>query len=399
MKRKITILVSFLLCLFCLVSCGKTTNNIVNNVENNITNKVVEYESLSIKDLEEAVEIAIQKVENAVVGVILKEVTDLDKTTSVDSVGVGSGVIYKREEIISGGILRGYRYYVVTNRHVVVSEDSKTTKETKAYVYLGNEDIEIEATILGYEAKVDLACITFEHTTYIQPVEFGSSSTLKKGSFVIAIGNPEGFDYYGSATFGIVSSPYRYLSSDTDGDGTNDFFSKYIQHDASINPGNSGGGLFTLEGKLIGINSMKLSSTSIDNMGFAIPSDEVSMLLSNYLEKGLTVERARLGINVYPVKSITEAVRIKLNLKEIPDIYNGLEKYGLYISEITAGGTMSKSSVQPHDILLEFDGKKIRNNSDLSILLSSKIVGDKVSIKYYSRSLNLIVEEEIILCK
>lgn len=396
------------LCLGCLLlcillgftSCTTTKNIITNEVTNEITNKVVEYEKLTVTDLENAIETAVEKVENAVIGVNLKEVSKVDTSDSEDSIGVGSGVIYKAEEIYEGNKLVNYKYYVVTNRHVVVDEEKKLSGSTKIYVYIGSEDLEIEANLVGYETKVDIALITFEHSTKIQPISFGDSSAVKKGSFVIAIGNPAGFDYYGSVTFGVVSSPLRYVSVDTDNDDVNDFYEMYIQHDASINPGNSGGGLFNLEGELIGINAMKLSSTSIDNMGFAITANEVKDILENYLEKGLVIERAKLGVTGIEVKSLTPQVIKKNDLLEIPDIYEPNEaNYGIYVSEVLKDGSCGNSGLEKNDIILEFDGVKIKKMSELGILLRTKSVGESAILKYYDRSTKTIEEVTIILKK
>ena len=131
---------------------------------------------------------------------------------------------------------------------------------------LASDDKEIKATLLGYDEKVDIAAFTFEFSKYIQPVEMADSKTLRKGSLVFAMGNPYGYEYYGSATMGIISNTERFVSTDTDGDEVTDFYCEYIQHDASINSGNSGGGLFTLDGKLIGINTMKLINGTIENI-------------------------------------------------------------------------------------------------------------------------------------
>lgn len=342
-------------------------------------------------------------VEDAVIGISLKAtyttIIGGRQITSEETESTGSGVIYKRiENYNENNELKSYTYYVITNRHVITGSNSNYTYN--AYAYLGNEEIEIKANILGKDEKVDMAVITFEHTTLIQPVEFADSDEVKKGQFVIAIGNPEGYDYYGSVTLGVVSGELRYISDDLDGDGTNDFNATYIQHDATINPGNSGGGLFTLDGKLIGINTLKIVSSNVDNMGFAIPSNIVKSLAENYIEKGIEIVRPQLGITSTEVKNLTNAVIASNNLKEIPDIYGSTVKYGLYIISISSNSTISESNMKVDDILLEFDGEKLTNMNILSSKLNSLteyFVGSKVEIKYYSRTQNKIVTEEVTL--
>ena len=400
MKKKLTTLFICLLLLFTITSC-QIKQNIKNNIENEITNRVVNYEEITIKDLENAVETAYERVENAVIGVCLKKVNTLDSgVTSEDGLDIGSGVIYKAEEVIENDKLVNYKYYAMTNRHVVIDTKNELSGTTKVYVTLGEDGPEVEAKILGYDEKVDLALITFYHYTKIQPVEFADSNNLKKGSFVIAVGHPEGYTFYNSVTFGVVSGNARYISSDTDGDGVNDFVGKYIQHDAAINPGNSGAGLFTLEGKLVGMNTMKYSSVKVENMGFAITSNEIKYLLENYLEKEINIERPRLGLTGIQVKGLTPTMIQNLGIKSIPDIYTDTEtKYGIYVTEISKGSSSDNSGISPDDIILEFNGNRIKTMTDLSIMLSEQIVGNKIEITYYSRKNNKILTTTITLKK
>ena len=373
------------------------------DVENKITNTVVNYENITIADLENCIVNTTKMVENAVIGVTLKanyNTTIMGKPiSSEDTESIGSGVIYKRvENKDNDSNITGYTYYAVTNRHVITGNN--VNYEYKIYAYLGYENLEIEAEIVGYDTKVDMAVIKFEHSTLIQPVEFANSDEVEKGHVVIAIGNPDGYDYYGSATLGIVSGELRYISDDTDGDNVNDFNATYIQHDASINPGNSGGGLFTIDGKLIGINTLKIVDDEIDNMGFAIPSNIIQSLIENYIEKEIEITRPRLGITGSNVRELTNAVIAANGLLEIPDIYGITKPYGLYVVSITPGGSLSESGVQKDDIILTFDGEKLTSMNILSAKLNSLteyFIGSEVQISYYSRSQNKIITETIIL--
>lgn len=340
------------------------------DVENKITNTVVNYENITIDDLENCIVNTTKMVENAVIGVTLKA----NYTTSI----MGRPITSEDTESIG----------------------SNANYEYKIYAYLGYEDLEIEAEIVGYDTKVDMAVIKFDHSTYIQPVEFANSDEVEKGQFVIAIGNPDGYDYYGSATLGIVSGELRYISDDTDGDNVNDFNATYIQHDASINPGNSGGGLFTIDGKLIGINTLKIVDEEIDNMGFAIPSNVIKSLIENYIEKDIEITRPRLGITGSNVRELTNAVIAANGLLEIPDIYDTSKPYGIYVVNITAGGSLSGSGVQKDDIILTFDGEKLTSLNILSAKLNSLteyFIGSEVQISYYSRSQKEIITETILL--
>ena len=172
-----------------------------------------------------------------------------NQITSTDIAGVGTGVIYQKEEDGTN-----YKYTALTNYHVI--EDYDLIK-----VYFGYLDINVDASFVKGSAELDIAIITFTTDIDINPLEFAELNSYHQGDFVVALGNANGYEYFGSATFGVISYVERELEDET---------SLFIQHDAAINPGNSGGPLFDLNGKVIGINTIKLADSDIDNMGFAI---------------------------------------------------------------------------------------------------------------------------------
>ena len=235
--------------------------------------------------------------------------------------------------------------------------------------------------------------------------ELDISDEVKKGAFVIAIGNTKGYEYYSSATLGIISSPLRYISEDTDNDGINDFLSLYVQHDAAINSGNSGGGLFTIDGKLVGINSMKLvtvNNVDVDNMGFAIPSNVVKTIITEYIEKGVPIVRPRLGVTAIEVKQLTPAIINANKLESVPEkLYLDGIKYGLYVTDsVVPGCSFSTTNIEKHDIILELNGEKIRSMDSMSAKLNSLVdyqIGDEITVTYYDRSADAIVTEKAIL--
>ncbi len=368
------------------------TGNVTNNITNEITNKVVEYENIKVEDLQTAVNEVVKNVEDAVIGVTCKEVVKslVGNTESEVNVSLGSGVIYKREEIKTGDKVTNYKYYVLTNRHVILDKDADAKQKLVIYAYLGEEDVEIKATVVGYDTKVDIAVLTFEYSKYIQPVKIADSDELERGDFVIAMGNPDGYDYYGSATFGIVSGEKRYLSSDTDGDGVEDFYSAFVQHDVAINPGNSGGGLFNLYGELVGINTLKLVSSDIEGMGFAIPSNVVKLLVEDYIEPGKEIKRAKLGVLGVEIRGLSDYAIENSNgeILPLPNIYNGEQRYGIYVTEIHKNTTLYGSGIEAHDIILSVGGVKATRTYMINAALNSLVdfqVGDTVEIEYYSR--------------
>ncbi|HOA78723.1 MAG: Ig-like domain-containing protein [Bacilli bacterium] len=321
----------------------------------------------------------INKTKNSILGVTNYKYADVDgeKVLKKSSLGSGSvydvwfvlkdgSVVYDLDEIVTFEEIEKYRYLLMTNKHVV-----KEANQVK--VYLHEEEIEIDADIRQMDDRVDLAVIYFEYDRYIRPLKVGDSSALVSGEFVIAIGNPSGYDFSSSATFGIVSHPQRYLSEDTDGDGTDDWHNEYIQHDAAINPGNSGGPLLNLAGEIVGMNTLKFASTDIDNMGFSIPSNVITGLLP-LLEEGDVPKRIQLGVRVIEVKGILESPS-----EESPEIPAGI-KHGLYVDSVDKESHAERAGILENDIILFFNGAEIRKTLDLRLQLLNLAEGSGVTV-------------------
>lgn len=174
----------------------------------------------------------------------------------------GSGVVYK--------IANGYAY-IITNNHVVANSD--------ALQLITASGDKIKATIVGTDENKDLALIKAKTTAIQTTASFAQSDKVQSGQQVLAIGSPLGSEYATSMTSGIISAPKRQLTAAETGmsDET------VIQTDAAINPGNSGGPLVNLSGQVVGINSSKIAAstdgTSVEGMGFAIPSDVVQTFI------------------------------------------------------------------------------------------------------------------------
>ena len=165
MKKRWQFILLIIVSLFMLSSCELLKER---QIKNNIINTVVEYQTMSIEDFQSAIEVAIDRVEDAVIGVTLKK--------GSDRVSIGSGVIYKREEIKIINEVVNYKYYVITNRHVIKGDNPSETYNVS--VYLGDEDKELPATVVGMDNKVDIALITFVHSRLINPVEFAGDDEI-----------------------------------------------------------------------------------------------------------------------------------------------------------------------------------------------------------------------------
>ncbi|MFA5543432.1 MAG: trypsin-like peptidase domain-containing protein [Bacilli bacterium] len=354
-----------------LLVVGVTLSGCTNLITNEIYNKVYDVDSISITDFEELIEAAIEKVDQSVLGVSNYKQTIF----GLEGKSVGSGFVYRTEIVLDSGEvidyegnlerddIKHFKYHMITNRHVVEGEGYVPILK----VYFGLEDREVNADLIQYDDKVDLAVITFTHTTFVAPVEFADSDSLKKGNFAIALGSPSGYEYYGSSTFGIISHPKRYLGDDTDDDGVLDWYDEYIQHDVAINPGNSGGPLINVKGEVIGINTMKLVSEDIDNMGFSIPSN-LAVKIVEVLETGAKPKRTLLGVTVNNLFYATDEEKTQLGIPL--DI-----KKGFFVDSVDNNSLASRSGILEDDIIISFHGRELQYNHELKTEINKVFVG------------------------
>ncbi|MEG2348474.1 MAG: trypsin-like peptidase domain-containing protein [Clostridia bacterium] len=260
----------------------------------------------------------------------------------------GSGIIYKEDG------------YIITNYHVI--ESAIKNSSAKVVVTLPNTEDEICASIIGGDKTTDLAVIKIDKKG-LTPAEIGKSSELNVGEIAVAIGNPLGQEFAGSVTVGYISALNRKIS--TDGKTYN-----LIQTDAAINPGNSGGALVNSEGKVIGINTVKIatafgSSTSVEGLGFAIPIDETIKVITELITNGKIV-RPYIGIAGIDIDSYTA----KIN--------NMIE--GIYISEVGKDTPAQAAGLQKGDIIIKVDSKEIKNMEELNKIKNSKKIGDIITL-------------------
>ncbi len=278
--------------------------------------------------------------------------TDLVKSS------YGSGVIYRRDVNPEGSEFK-YKYYAITNEHVVDGG--------QAYMVGFEDETTLEATLVGADDTTDIAVITFETSREFTIAELGESSSIKPGTIVLAVGNPKGETLFGTATFGIVSGNDRHLIDENN--SVNQFLF-YIQHDAAINSGNSGGGLFTLDGKVIGINSIKYASADIEGLNFSIPIDLVKEVQRQLIEYGSYDGTVSFGITTIEVSGLTNQGRIKYN---VPSSVTE----GILVAEVTKGKSCD-GLLQAGDIIIKTDGLKCSSASDLQPYLRNSKIGDSV---------------------
>lgn len=260
--------------------------------------------------------------------------------------GLGSGVIISEDG------------YIVTNNHVVDGADKLEV--------LFNDNSSYDAKIIGTDEASDLALIKVDAKN-LTPITFGDSETVKIGEWVLAVGNPFGFN--STVTAGIVSAKARSLGQNHKG---NLSIESFIQTDAALNPGNSGGALVNLKGELIGINSAIYSNTgSYSGFSFAIPTTIVKKVMADIRQYG-TVQRAVLGASVRELDS-----KIAKE-KDITAV-----KSGLLIASVNDMSTAKELGLQEDDVITAINGVNVANHAQLVEQLNKFRPGDKVTVTYY----------------
>ncbi len=278
---------------------------------------------------------------------------------------------YSSNATASGsGIIISEDGYILTNNHVVsssnhvVSSSSKSSYYTmseaqKITVKLYNSNDTYEAKIVGSDSQTDLAIIKID-ATGLTPAELGDSNSVKVGEFAMAIGNPLGLD--SSVTCGIVSATNREV---TDEDGN-----KYvaIQTDAAINSGNSGGALVNSEGKVIGINTLKLSGNGVEGIGFAIPISSTLEITQQLIQYNKVI-RPQIGISG---RDVTESLSKKYNYP-----------IGIYIVKIDEFSSAEIAGLKIGDVITAADGTPVPTMDKLNEIKNTHNVGDEMTLTIF----------------
>ena len=260
----------------------------------------------------------------------------------------------------SGIIISEYGY-ILTNNHIVNTTTNSSyysvSEASKITVRLYNSEEDIDATIVGTDEQTDLAVIKIDKTN-LTPAELGDSTSVQVGEFAMAIGNPLGLQ--SSVTCGIISAINREIT-----DSSNKTYT-VIQTDAAINSGNSGGALVNGEGKVIGINTLKLSGSGIEGMGFAIPINNTKDIYNQLIQYS-KVKRPYIGISGIDVDEKTSKT-YKLPV-------------GIYVKSVENFSPAQKSDIKSGDVIIEADGKKISTIAELNEIKNTHQIGDTIKLK------------------
>ena len=337
---------------------NNSTSSIINNTSSSSSSSNSGYVSqVNLSNYSDTAVYAANKILPSIVGIKLEYTVNnsmlqmFGKSSSSTATATGSGIIISEDG------------YILTNNHVVSSSSSSSnssyyqvSEASKLTVTLFNDDTEYEAKIVGKDEQTDLAVIKIEKSG-LSKAEFADSDSIKVGEFAMAVGNPIGMQ--SSVTCGIVSAVNRQV---TDSDGKQ---YTLIQTDA-INSGNSGGALVNSEGKVIGINTLKLSGTGIEGMGFAIPINSTTDITSQLIQYS-KVKRPYIGIT-----------GIDLN-EETAKTYNLVT--GVYVKSVEDFSSGEKAGIKAGDVIIEADGTKISSMDDLNKIKNSHKIGDEMKIK------------------
>ena len=253
---------------------------------------------------------------------------------------------------------------VVTNNHVIQGAEDIIVRV--------KGDEEFKAKVLGADPLMDIAVLQLETDEKFIPVSFGDSDKARIGDWVIAIGNPFGLG--GTVTSGIISARNRSIGLSR--------YEDFIQTDASINSGNSGGPLFDLEGNVIGINTAILGRNGSIGIGFSIPSNSAKTVISQLIEFGET-KRGWLGVRIqYVTQEIAEAEELD-------------EPRGALVVSVAENSPSDKAGIKDGDIILEFNGEKIKQMKELPAIVAKTEVGKNVKVKVW-RNKNELTKNVIL---
>ncbi|HEY2491561.1 MAG TPA: trypsin-like peptidase domain-containing protein [Paenibacillus sp.] len=301
---------------------------------------------------------AAAKVRPAVVSIVNYKDHKKDVLT-LDESGVGSGVIYKQKNGLA---------YIITNHHVI-----NEAEELEVITIDGEKH---KAKLIGTDPVNDIAVLSIDDKNIKVIAEMGDSDKLRLGETVIAIGNPLGLG--DTLTSGIISYTNRMIPVSLNQDGVYDWEQKVIQTDAAINEGNSGGALVDLNGKVIGINTMKISDTGVEGLGFAIPMDQVMKTAGDLMENG-KISRSYLGVYTVDLNNSFSPIDAdqRKELKLPSDV-----KDGVLVLDVV--GPALDAGMKLNDVITQFNGKAINKTLELKKFLYDETkVGDELTITYY----------------
>ncbi len=273
----------------------------------------------------------------------------------------GSGFVYKKDDD---------KFYIITNYHVIDGGDN--------YKITYSDGEQVEATLMGGDQYADIAVLSVDAKENIEPVEIGSTDSLRVGDTTFTVGAPLDFVYSWTVTRGIISGKERLVEVSLGNTTDSEYIMNVLQTDAAVNSGNSGGPLCNSNGEVIGVISAKISSEGVEGMGFAIPIE-------------VAVEKAEGIINgeetKYPTIGILPA-NVTTALRSSKDFYYAyyLNKYnissGVLVMDVDDNSAADKAGIKALDVITKINNKEISNVAYLRYELYKHKIGDTIKITF-----------------
>lgn len=339
---------------------SKTSSYIEQNKDTTSSDKSeIDITAINLEDYSNTSIGVANKILPSIVGIEIQYSVNSFFGTSTQS-ATGSGIIISEDG------------YILTNNHVVSTGSNSSYYEVSdaksVKVTLYNDDTVYDAKIIGKDDKTDLAVIKIDKTG-LTKATFGDSNKVQIGEFAMAVGCPLGLNT--TVTAGIVSAVNReVVTSDNE---------KYIviQTDAAINSGNSGGALVNSKGEVIGINTLKLSGTGIEGIGFAIPISSTTGIIDELIDHNKVI-RPYIGIEG---TAMDEATAKRYNLVE-----------GVYITSVENYTAAQKAGLKVGDVITEVEGEEIETVDDIDEIKEKHKVGDTIKLKVYRNKSYMDIE-------
>ena len=250
----------------------------------------------------------------------------------------GSGFVFKTDDKFG---------YILTNYHVISGGSEVSV------VFTNNKEEKV--TVVGYDEYSDIAVLSIDKSNILATAQLGSSESLRIGDTTFAVGTPVDSSVYSwSVTRGILSGKNRMVQVDN-------YVMSVLQTDTAINSGNSGGPLCNANGEVIGITNMKLASSQIEGMGFAIPIDD-AVKNAESLISGKKINRPYLGVSIYDNNNYFS------------------NDTGVYVESVEHGGAADKAGIKKGDKIIKIEDTEITNTSYFRYQLYKYNIGDKIKI-------------------
>lgn len=279
--------------------------------------------------------------------------------------------IYKNETLVASGTgfvykINGNKAYILTNNHVV----DVNGKSSVRVIFTNGEEVEVE--VEGADEYSDLAVLSVAADKVVAVAEIGKSEDVRLGDTVFTLGAPLDTEYYWSVTRGVVSGKDRMVEVSLDNSNTSDYVMKVLQTDAAINSGNSGGPIANSNGEVIGITNMKLVSSGVEGIGFAIPIED-AVTFADAIIKGESIKKPLIGVKM-------------LNLSDRWNLYtsgitlNTELTSGVVVVEAQKGAPAANAGLTRGDIITAIDGEEVKNVARLRYYLYKHSVGDTITV-------------------